>query len=132
MLHRAPDQNGSLCQDADPVQVDFGTVVVSCTAVREKLVATQRDLIARLTKLLLGVPRAVMQATTRKYRELQTQLMQATTSIEDVDEQRALIESLPNKIQEVVEEMEAAQPWCACSDCAQVPFNGTATGSGAQ
>jgi hypothetical protein len=94
------------------LQVDFGAVLVSNTVVREKLVATQKDFISRLIKAVQGIPRASMVATTRKYKELQSLLIASPTTVEDVDSQRTLIQNLPSKIREIVDEMEAAQPWC--------------------
>jgi dynein heavy chain, axonemal len=95
------------------LQVDFGAVVVNTLPLRNKLIATQKDLVARLGKVVQAIPRDIMLAASRKYKDLQANLLQTPKDIEGVDQQRKFIESLPNKIQAIVEEMEAAQPWCA-------------------
>jgi hypothetical protein len=95
------------------LQADFGAVVINTLPLRNKLIATQKDLFARLGKVVQAVPREIMQATSRKYKELQAQLLLTPKDIEGVDQQRKLIEGLPNKIQALVEEMEVAQPWYA-------------------
>lgn len=93
------------------MQMDFGTVLVSNAAVKEKLLATQRDLVVRLLKMLQAVPREAMVAVARRYKELQAQLLQKPECLEDVDRQRRLIEDLPAKIQELTAEAETVQPW---------------------
>lgn len=95
------------------MQVDFGAVVVNAEPIRATLVATQRDLIARLGALVQTVPQEVVLAAARRYKELQAALLQKPATIEDVDAQRAMIDNLPNAVREVVEGLEAAQPWCA-------------------
>ena len=93
------------------MQMDFGTVLVSNTAVKEKLLAKQRELVAALQKVLQTVPREAMVALARRYKDLQTQLMQKPECLEDVDRQRKLIDDLPAKIQELTADAEAMQPW---------------------
>lgn len=93
------------------MQMDFGTVLVSNTAVKEKLLAKQRELMAALQKVLQTVPREAMVAVARRYKDLQTQLMQKPECLEDVDRQRKLIDDLPAKIQELTADAEAMQPW---------------------
>lgn len=93
------------------VQMDFGTVLVSNGAVKEKLLAKQRELVAGLNKVLQTVPREAMVAVARRYKDLQAQLLQKPECLEDVDRQRRLIEDLPAKIQELTADAEAVQPW---------------------
>lgn len=93
------------------MQMDFGTVLVSNSAVKEKLLAKQRELMAALQKVLQTVPREAMVAVARRYKDLQTQLMQKPECLEDVDRQRKLIDDLPAKIQELTADAEAMQPW---------------------
>lgn len=106
------------------MQMDFGTVLVTNTAVKEKLVATQRDLVLRLLKVLQTVPRDAMVAVARRYKELQAQLLQKPECLEDVDRQRRLIEDLPAKIQELAADAEAVQPWCGLCQTSVVPMLG--------
>lgn len=53
------------------LQVDLGAALVNTIAVRDKLLATQKDLVARLTKLLQSVPREMMVSASKRYKELQ-------------------------------------------------------------
>ena len=46
-------------------------MAVNNAAVRDKLIATQRDLVARLTKVLQSVPRELMATAAKRYKDLQ-------------------------------------------------------------
>jgi hypothetical protein len=105
------------CNKRFRLQVDFGAIVVSTTAARDKLIAQQRDLVARLLKLLQTVPRDIVVTAARRYKELQAALAAKPSNIEDVDVQRALIAALPAKVAAISDDMEAAQPWCAFHFC---------------
>lgn len=94
------------------MQMDFGTVLVSNSTVKERLLAKQLELVSGLSKVLQTVPREAMVAVARRYKDLQAQLLQKPECLEDVDRQRKLIEDLPAKIQELTADAEAVQPWC--------------------
>lgn len=76
----------------------FGPILVTVASLRERLLDHQGDLVKRLNKLVVSVPRDMVAAVTKKYKEITAVLMSKPSTIEDVEAQRSLIESLPNKV----------------------------------
>jgi hypothetical protein len=75
--------------------------------VRELLVKKKASLVSTLKSLAARVPRQMMQGVSAKFAEIEKILKVKTVAIEDVDQQRKYIESLPNKIMELVGEVDA-------------------------
>jgi gentisate 1,2-dioxygenase len=78
--------------------MSFGPVHVTVTALRDRLIEHQEDLVKRLNKLVLSVPRDLVAAVTKKYKDITAALMSKPSTIEEVEAQRSLIENLPNKV----------------------------------
>lgn len=68
---------------------------------------------ALLKALCARVPRKMMAGVTAKFVEIERVLRNKTNNLEDVDEQRKYIEALPNKILELVQDIEATKV-CVC------------------
>ena len=81
-----------------PAGISLGLVHVNISKTRELLVKKQEKLVALLKGLAARVPRRAMAAVSSKFSELNKQLLAKANSVEDVDEQRKFIESLPVKV----------------------------------
>ncbi|KAJ9531689.1 hypothetical protein QJQ45_021839, partial [Haematococcus lacustris] len=90
---------------------DSPTVALRASQVRETLLKKQEKVVSLLKALCARVPRKMMTAVTAKFVEIEKVLRAKTSCLEDVDEQRKYIEALPNKVMELMLEIEASKPW---------------------
>eukprot|EP00798_Chlamydomonas_sp_ICE-L_P016862 gene16862-23130_t len=84
-----------------------GIAHVSVLKTREVLVKKKEKLVNLLVALCSKVPKRMMQALTAKFQEIDKALRVKTGNLEEVDETRKYIDSLPNKIGELMAEIEA-------------------------
>lgn len=77
--------------------------------VRELLIKKKEKLVGLLKALCSRVPKKMMAAVSAKFQEIDKVLRVKTTCVEDVDEQRKYIESLPNKIAELMQDVETTK-----------------------
>ncbi|KAG2439747.1 hypothetical protein HYH02_010624 [Chlamydomonas schloesseri] len=94
-----------------PTGISLGLVQVNLVKTRELLVKKQEKLVALLKSLAARVPRRAMNAVSIKFAEIDRALKAKATNLEDVDEQRRYIESLPNKVSELMADVEAQRGW---------------------
>ncbi|KAG2485619.1 hypothetical protein HYH03_015682 [Edaphochlamys debaryana] len=97
--------------EAVPTGISLGLVQVNLAKTREMLVKKQEKLVALLKALAARVPRRAMAAVSSKFAEIDRALKAKVNNLEDVDEQRTYIEQLPNKIQELMADVEAQRGW---------------------
>ncbi|GAX80571.1 hypothetical protein CEUSTIGMA_g8008.t1 [Chlamydomonas eustigma] len=98
--------------EALPVMgISIGLVYVNTAKVREALVKKKEKLVIMLKALCARIPRKMMQSADVKFKEIDRVLRMKPSCLEDVDEARKYIDSLPNKIGELMSDLEATRPW---------------------
>ncbi|KXZ54227.1 hypothetical protein GPECTOR_5g319 [Gonium pectorale] len=94
-----------------PTGISLGLVQVNLAKTRELLVKKQEKLVSLLKLLAARVPRRAMAAVSAKFAEIDRTLKLKANNLEDVDEQRKYIEALPNKIADLMADVEAQRGW---------------------
>lgn len=94
-----------------PQSITVGGVVVNTSKVYEYLVGKKARQIKLLKDLLNKIPKRLMAVVNAKYADLEKAIKAKPTSIEDIDDLRKMIEGLPNKCLEFIDEVNATKPW---------------------
>ncbi|GLC56009.1 hypothetical protein PLESTB_001054700 [Pleodorina starrii] len=94
-----------------PAGISLGLVQVNLAKTRELLVKKQEKMVSLLKGLAARVPRRAMASVSSKFAEIDRALKAKANNLEDVDEQRKYIEQLPNKINDLMGEVEAQRGW---------------------
>ncbi|GLI62391.1 hypothetical protein VaNZ11_005010 [Volvox africanus] len=94
-----------------PSGISLGLVQVNIVKTRELLVKKQEKLVSLLKGLAARVPRRAMASVSSKFAEIDRALKAKANNLEDVDEQRKYIEALPNKVNDLMADVEAQRGW---------------------
>ncbi|EFJ44217.1 dynein heavy chain 2, partial [Volvox carteri f. nagariensis] len=109
-IRRASADLESLLESV-PVGISLGLVQINLSKTRELLVKKQEKLVSLLKGLAARVPRRSMASVSSKFAEIDRALKAKANNLEDVDEQRKYIEQLPNKIADLMAEVENQRGW---------------------
>jgi dynein heavy chain len=77
--------------------------------VRDALLKKKEKLVQQLKALAARVPRKALAAVGAKFAELERELRARPADLEQVDEQRRLVEALPGKVASLMVEVEATR-----------------------
>ena len=94
-----------------PTSKVVGPCMVSCSKVRDKLVAKRERLVQLLVELVAWVPKQAMMAISAKYNAINQELKKPCVTIEEVDAMRKYIEDLPRNIFDLKGEVSGTKEW---------------------
>ena len=98
--------------EALPAQgISIGLLYVSTVKAREVLVKKKEKLVSLLKALFARIPRKMMLGLDSKFKEIEKNLRQKPSNLEEIDDQRKYIEALPIKLNELQGDLEASKPW---------------------
>ena len=94
-----------------PTSKVVGPCMVSCSKMRDKVVAKRERLVQLLVELVAWVPKQAMMAISAKYNAINQELKKACGTIEEVDAMRKYIEDLPRAIHDLKGEVSGTKEW---------------------
>lgn len=94
-----------------PLSKVVGMCLVSCTKVREKLLARKEKQVEMLTDLVAHVPKQAMMGISAKFNAINQELRKPCADIEAVDGMRKYIEDLPRVLMDLKAEVASTRDW---------------------